>query len=145
MDEYDQFINPSLQSKRALSLSTAEQTYKSFFARLKELWTKSKVSWKVFITGIAPLTLSNLASGFNVAENISFRSEFSGVCGLTHKDVEATLDTICPAEAKMHIGTMKRLFNGYHFARSESVDPVYNTTTCLNFFRVRSQPFSIRI
>jgi len=50
---------------------------------------------KIFITGIAPLLLSDTGGGFNIAQNISFEPQFAAVCGLTTDDVKDTLRLFC--------------------------------------------------
>jgi len=36
---------------------------------------------RVFITGVSPVVMSDIASGYNIAENIYFEPEFNDLCG----------------------------------------------------------------
>ena len=36
---------------------------------------------RVFITGVSPVVMSDITSGYNIAENIYFEPEFNNLCG----------------------------------------------------------------
>ena len=98
---------------------------------------------RVFITGISPLSLTDVGRGFNVAKNLSFQREMAGLCGLTRTDIEASLREICGSDheaCQKHLSTMTKCLDGYHFCDKEKVETVYNTQTCLDFLQVRFSP-----
>jgi len=143
VDEYDSFSNEYLEpySIALWDGTIVEMTFKSFWATVKSLLGPTKGIQKVFITGISPLSLNDVASGFNVATNLSFNEVLSGLCGLTRADVEASLKEICGSDLgayEHHISIMAKFFNGYHFCKNKPVEPLYNTETCLRYLQVRT-------
>jgi hypothetical protein len=93
---------------------------------------------KVYITGVTPLFLSDLISGGNDQENISFSSQISTICGLTQSDVLEALRIICnnEEEVQKHFKELKQHTNGYHFCDERRVDPIFNTQTALSYLQV---------
>ena len=49
---------------------------------------------KFFITGVSPIDLSHVTSGFNIQANVSFDDRLSGLCGLTRDDVKHALSVL---------------------------------------------------
>ena len=97
-----------------------------------------EVHSRIFITGISPLSLVDIGSGFNVAINLSFSEKMCGLCGLADTDIEATLRKVCSSAFQCHLRRMKEFYNGYHFCDHKTVPTMYNTETCLSYFQVRT-------
>jgi hypothetical protein len=115
------------------------------FRILKAFWSNvkagSKSSYgiqKVYITGVIPLLLSDLISGANDQQNISFSPRISTICGLTRSDVLAALRVICNSkeEIQKHLEELEHHANGYHFCQERSVERVFNTQTALSYLEV---------
>ena len=92
IDEYDNFSNRLLaqagkEAYRTLCHGTG--FFKSFFALLK---AKNKVVTRMFLTGVSPMTLDDVTSGFNIADNISQKPQLATLCGFTHEDIREALD-----------------------------------------------------
>jgi len=142
VDEYDSFNNGYLEPNNATSRGTAvEETFKSFWSRVKELAGPTKGIPRAFITGISPLALSDIVSGFNIATNRSFDKDLAGLCGLTSTDIKAALKEACGSDLdayQNHLSAMTEFFNGYHFCDQEKVETMYNTDTCLAYLQVRN-------
>jgi len=138
VDEYDAFGNDYLEPNRPTwEGSSVESVFKSFWAEVKSLLIKHGIQ-RSFITGISPLSLTDIVSGFNVAKNISFNEKVSGLCGLTRSDVEAALKKVCgPEDYKEHLRSMVEYCNGFYFCRSRNGETVFNTETCLDHLQVR--------
>src|SRR5579871_4330748 len=75
---------------------------------LREFWSNVKAGKgkfygidKVYMTGVTPLLLSDLTSGANEQEHISFDHRFSTMCGLTQSDIVGTLKAICNNEEEV--------------------------------------------
>ena len=47
---------------------------------------------RMFITGVSPLTLSDVTSGFNIGNNFSLRADFNGMIGFTEDEVRIMLE-----------------------------------------------------
>jgi hypothetical protein len=138
-DEYDAYANGYMDPHDPRSWSNTEP-----FNVLKAFWSNVKAGKsahgikKVYITGVTPLLLSDLISGGNDQENISFSSQISTICGLTQSDVLEALRIICnnEEEVQKHFKELKQHANGYHFCDERRVDPVFNTQTALSYLQV---------
>jgi hypothetical protein len=151
VDEYDAFPNNYLEPPKTVGgLKTVEgpkiawedtavgRTFRSFWATIKALCAEGIIK-RTFITGISPLSLSNLGSAYNVARNLSFDRDLAGLCGLTYSDLEDALMGIYkdPKAYNGFLPEMTKFFNGYHFCKDETVGTVYNTETCLAYLQCR--------
>ena len=76
---------------------------------------------RVFITGVSPIVLSDMTSGYNVAENITLHPDFSTLCGFREAEVKAALDRLAqecglgPEQAAETLDLMRTYYNGYRF------------------------------
>ena len=94
VDEYDNFTNELIatrQEGRYQHLVHGTGMLKTFFKAIKE-WTRSGVVARTFITGVNPLLLDDLTSGFNIAANLSIEREFARMLGFDAKDVRGLVD-----------------------------------------------------
>ena len=141
VDEYDTFSNDYLEpySNVTWQGTAAEATFKSFWSTVKSLLGPTQGISRTFITGILPLSLTSVGSGFNVARNISSDKNVAGLCGLTRTDIEAALKEVGGSDTnayKKHLSIITNYFNGYHFCNRETVETVYNTVTCIDYLQV---------
>ena len=49
---------------------------------------------RLFITGVSPVVMSDITSGFNIAENIYLEPDFNDLCGFWEDEVAKTLRQI---------------------------------------------------
>ncbi|KAF8532779.1 AAA-ATPase-like domain-containing protein, partial [Trichophaea hybrida] len=93
IDEYDSFsnahinINPTSPNWNAMYPAGI---IRSFYATMKSC-TRPLQLVKYFITGVSPVALADVSSGFNIERNVTFLNALSGLCGLTREDVKAAL------------------------------------------------------
>ena len=93
IDEYDHFTNAILSDVESLHRYT-EETHKedylrAFFNKVKA-GTDSSIK-RCFITGVSPVTMDDLTSGFNIGTNYSLSPEFNEMTGFTEKEVREML------------------------------------------------------
>jgi hypothetical protein len=94
----------------------------------------------VFITGVSPVVMSDITSGYNIAEDIFFEPEFADLCGFREEEVLETLRKIvsgCGLEDKIAdeaLEVMHIYYNGYNFI-PRGTEFIYNPTLCLYFFK----------
>jgi len=138
IDEYDQFANAILayNMKDFLEIVGKGGFVRSFYEVLKGA-TQTGVVQKMFITGVTPITLDSLSSGFNIVSNISNRKKFNAMAGFVHQEalysLEQSIFTRCKdIDKEALLEKIKRWYNGYLF-NGESTDRVYNATL-LNYF-----------
>jgi hypothetical protein len=145
-DEYDAFANNYLESPNTVEPhknfwdSEVGRTLICFWSTVKSLCSE-KIE-RIFITGVLPLSLSGIGSGFNIARNLSFHPHLAGLCGLTSSDLKKVLEEIRKDDkddkndkGDKHLSKMTKSFNGYHFCGHEKVETVYNTEACLAYLQ----------
>ena len=72
IDEYDNFTNTIISSTgndRYMAITHGEGFYRHFFNVIKAGTTGGPIS-KLFITGVSPVTMDDVTSGFNIGDNI---------------------------------------------------------------------------
>lgn len=140
IDEYDNFANQLVTGHKDLlyqQLTADESFFKSFFKTLKE-GRETGAIVNVFITGVLPILIDELASGFNIASIITLRPEFEAMLGFTQAEVDHLLDdvytdyAIDPATRPLVDTTIRNHYNGYHFVDPEGA-ALYNSTILMYF------------
>lgn len=144
IDEYDNFANEVLvqdvTQQRYYDLLAGEGVVKSLFKLIKSSASEGQVA-RVLITGVSPLVLSDLTSGYNVATSIYLETRFNELCGLTHHEliplVEQVLDSCKQPKEQVAVvlETMRQFYNGYRFCENPSSSLVYNPTLVFYFLR----------
>ncbi len=140
IDEYDNFANQLITGHKDhlyKQLMANEGFLKTFFKLLKE-GRKTGAIHNVFITGVLPITIDELASGFNIANFITLEPEFENMLGFTQTEVDRLLDEIYedfqfdPATRAETDAVIKSNYNGYHFVDPDG-ETLYNSTILLYF------------
>ena len=136
IDEYDHFANEllSFDLERFKSTVSKNGFVRKFYEVLK-LATRNSIVERMFITGVSPITLDSLTSGFNISDNISLNPIFHNMMGFTHAEVEMMLKETGIAAEKLQ-GMMSDLaewYNGYQFARIG--EPLFNPDMLLYFLK----------
>lgn len=119
IDEYDHFANEllSFDMPRFKSEVSRNGFVRKFYESFKTASGEGIVD-RIFITGVSPITLDSLTSGFNISDNITLNPLFHGMMGFTHEEVEALVHRSGIAADKVS-GLMADLaawYNGYAFA-----------------------------
>ena len=141
IDEYDHFTNKILSEPACLNDYKTETHgtgyLRSFFDTVKG-GTDSSIK-RVFVTGVSPVTMDDLTSGFNIGTNYSLSPEFNELVGFTEEDVRAMLDyyaTTCEFHHTTDelIAIMKPWYDNYCFAKqSFGRTTLYNSNMVLYF------------
>ncbi len=142
IDEYDNFANEVLMSARGDSqvryeaLLYGEGALKAIFKAVKAASAGAGLD-RTFITGVAPVVLSDLSSGYNIAQNIYLEPALNPLCGFTEAEVTAQVAQIkrtCASALPLaEPETMLRNFyNGYRFS-PDAAELIYNPTLALYF------------
>ena len=144
IDEYDNFANTimmGVQNKigRYHALVHDEGVLRTLFKAVKSS-TSGSMFDRVFITGVSPVVMSDITSGYNIAENIYSKPKFNDLCGFRENEVRIVIEQIvdeCDFDAEKANETldlMKTYYNGYLFAFGLD-EYIYNPTLCLYFFK----------
>ncbi len=145
IDEYDNFANDVLMQdvsdeQRYRELLEGEGILKTLFKIIKASASEGKIS-RVFITGVSPVVLSDMTSGYNVATSIYLEPRFNELCGLTQEELTPLIRQVLNecgqniAEQASVQETLRQFYNGYRFCHRAERPLVYNPTLCFYFLR----------
>ena len=141
IDEYDNFTNTVLNEQGEevyWAMTHAEGFYRDIFKKFKGSFDR------IFITGVSPVTLDDVTSGFNIGWHISTKEEFNQMLGFSTEDVREMFTyyrnngLIRPdANIEAIIEDMKPWYDNYCFAE-EALDTqsrVFNCDMVLYYLR----------
>ena len=121
IDEYDNFTNGILKgnAEKLLSIVSGEGFVKGFYATIKENIGLGTVE-RFFATGIAPVTLDSMTTGFNIATDITRNPLFTSMIGFTEQEVIEIIKEVLSEkkeeEQKEIYEIMKKYYDGYRFS-----------------------------
>ncbi len=144
IDEYDNFANEVLASRdrgedRYHALVGGEGVIKTVFKAIKSA-AEGRGLDRVFITGVSPVVMADITSGYNVVKDISLTPALADLCGFHESEIVPILrrlvaDCAQPAERiDEALGMMRTYYNGYNFSLGDAGGQVYNPTLALYFF-----------
>ena len=84
IDEYDNFTNTVLNEQGEnvyWAITHADGFYRDVFKKFKGMFER------IFITGVSPVTLDDVTSGFNIGWHISTKPEFNQMLGFSQEEV----------------------------------------------------------
>lgn len=148
IDEYDNFANTILTTAGQdayHNLTHGEGFFRQFFNLLKGA-TAGQFSGltRLYITGVSPVTMDDVTSGFNIGDNLSIEAQFNELVGFTEAEVRDILEHYRAAgslklDVDFCLETMKPWYDGYCFAQrlaTESQEPrIYNSTLVWHFVK----------
>jgi hypothetical protein len=139
VDEYDNFTNTILATKGHdvyHHITHADGFYRDVFKKFKPIFDR------IVLTGVSPVTLDDLTSGFNIAENVSMTKQFNNVLGFTTEEVQEmlqyyTVRGLIPNETDRMMQDMEVWYDGYCFSRSclKSGVRIFNSSMVIKYLR----------
>ncbi len=141
IDEYDNFTNTVLNElgeKVYWAITHAEGFYRDIFKKFKGSFER------IFITGVSPVTLDDVTSGFNIGWHISTKEEFNQMLGFSTEDVRELFTYYqkqgkIPADRDIEaiINEMKPWYDNYCFSKNalETQSKVFNCDMVLYYLR----------
>ena len=140
IDEYDHFANEliSFNFKFFEKSVTQNGFVRKFYENLKKATWDSVID-RLFITGVSPITLDSMTSGFNIGTNISLFKEFHSMMGFEEDEVQNILVQIGVKDSDLTsvLNDLRAWYDGYLF-HIEALSHVYNPDMVL-YFAVRYQ------
>lgn len=134
IDEYDYFANELLgfAPDKFRDLVSKNGKVRKWYEILKK-GTETVID-RIFITGVAPITLDSLTSGFNIGKDITQDVEFNEMMGFTREELIEILDKqkISKEEQEEILPIMKNNYDGYKFS-IKAKEQIYNSNMCLYF------------
>ena len=133
IDEYDHFANDLIAmgvKSVYKKMVQANGVVRDFYETLK-IGTSAVVD-RIFITGISPVMLDDLTSGFNIAANLTIEERYNNMLGFTRQEVDWLLKETGVNEDFINVD-MDRYYNGYLF-HENATERVFNPSMILYFF-----------
>ena len=134
IDEYDHFANELLgfYPENFRNLVSKNGRVRKWYEVLKE-GTETVID-RIFITGVAPITLDSLTSGFNIGKDITQDIEYNDMMGFTKNELVEILNSqdISEEEQKKILPILKENYDGYKFSLNAK-NQIYNSNMCLYF------------
>ncbi|KAA6301483.1 MAG: hypothetical protein EZS26_002357 [Candidatus Ordinivivax streblomastigis] len=135
IDEYDHFANDLI----AMGTESGDDTYRKiirangvvrdFYETLKQ--GSETVVDRILLTGITPIMLDDLTSGFNIANNLSLDPIYNEALGFTRTEVDWLMEVTGVDKSKINVD-IEFLYNGYLFHKNGK-NRVYNPSMMLYF------------
>lgn len=123
IDEYDHFANELLSFKTDMFSEIISKTgfVRKWYEVLKT-GTESIVK-RIFATGVSPITLDSLTSGFNIGSDITRDPRFNEMMGFTEEEVRSLIlntskNTLQKEELDNLVDELRKNYNGYLFSES---------------------------
>ena len=141
VDEYDNFTNVVLNEQGEevyTALTHASGFYREIFKVFKGMFSK------IFMTGVSPVTLDDLTSGFNIGWHISTKPAFNQMLGFSTEDVRELFTyykengEIRPdSDVEAIIEEMKPWYDNYCFSKSalKTQSKVFNSDMVFYYLR----------
>ena len=153
IDEYDNFTNTILSSygkDRYRSVTHGDGFIRSFFNAIKVATTAPGASLeRLFITGVSPITMDDVTSGFNIGTNVSMDADFNNVVGFSELEVREMLayykkEGVLEGNVNEVLEVMKPWYDNYCFSPDCLDKPMYNSDMTLyflnNYMRLKKVP-----
>ncbi|ETR72558.1 MAG: AAA-ATPase [Candidatus Magnetoglobus multicellularis str. Araruama] len=141
IDEYDNFTNTILTTSgknKYIELTHGEGSFRYFFNLLKGLTSMPDSGLdKLFITGVSPVTMDDVTSGFNIGTNVSLDTSINEFMGFTESETMDILQYYHQAgrlslEPNFCMDIMKQWYNNYRFA-PDAQTVLFNSDMVLYF------------
>ena len=140
IDEYDNFTNTILTTAgqgKYHEITHGAGFFRFFFNVLKGATDQVDpgVS-RMFITGVSPVTMDDVTSGFNIGRNITLLPVFNELLGFTDQDVTELLDYYgIPGTGQDGVmGLMREWYDSYRFS-GRAGTTLFNTDMVLYFVK----------
>ena len=140
IDEYDNFANTVLAHRGADAyhlFTHGDGFYRNFFGTLKAGAIETGAIERLFVTGVSPITMDDVTSGFNIGTNLSLRPKFNEMVGFTEQEVRNVVETyrkigVLDQDPEAALDVMREWYDGYRFAAT-APNVVYNTDMVLYY------------
>ena len=134
IDEYDHFANELLgfNTSQFKTLVSKNGKVRKWYEVLKE-GTETVID-RIFITGVAPITLDSLTSGFNIGTDLTQKKKFNEMLGFTENELIELMKAqeISKEKQAELLPIMKENYDGYKFSL-DGKERIYNSNMCLYF------------
>ena len=137
IDEYDNFANELITGGKQNTykgILHGEGFVKVFYKALKDASADNFA--RIFMTGVSPIMLDDLTSGFNITMNYTLDRNLNAMLGFTRDELFSIMDKVGLNDCELRIKIcedMTEYYNGYKF--NEKCKSVFNPDMTMHFFR----------
>ena len=135
IDEYDQFANELVghDTERFNAIVGRSGFVRKFYEMIKFSANEGVVS-RFFATGVSPLTVDSLTSGFNITSSLGQELRFHDLMGFKQSEVVHVLQQVGASDAEMPnlLADLKAWYNGYLF-HPKAPESLYNSDMIMYF------------
>jgi len=135
IDEYDHFTNEILiRDLSEFKRSVSQDGYIRKFYEAIKIATRQGFVDRFFITGVSPVTMDGLTSGFNIVKHLTGDAKYHDLMGFTEEETLVLLNLVLEDKnrAAQIMTDLKAWYNGYNF-NEEVNHTVYNSDMVLYF------------
>jgi Predicted AAA-ATPase len=135
IDEYDHFTNELISFNfDFFAKSVTENGFVRKFYEVLKIATWDGVVDRIFITGVSPVTVDSMTSGFNIGTNLSLHPNFHSMMGFIEKEVAQILRGIGVKKINLTnvLDDLRAWYDGYLF-HIDAKSHVYNPNMVLSF------------
>jgi len=135
IDEYDHFANELISFDfDYFSKAVTENGFVRKFYETIKTATRDTIVDRLFITGVSPITLDSMTSGFNIGTNLSLRPALHAMMGFKQAEVRDILKGIGIENGQLAetLKDLKAWYNGYLF-NTRAKESIYNPDMVLYF------------
>lgn len=144
IDEYDHFANEILAFNfRQFGGMVSQNGFVRKFYEAIKTETGNGVVQRFFATGVTPITLDSMTSGFNIASNVSMDTALNSAQGFSEDEVVQIIKTVSlrhtnDFDVNTILPDLKKWYNGYLFSE-DAKERVYNSDMILYFAKEYSK------
>ena len=122
IDEYDNFTNRLIRAEgneRYEGVTHGAGFYREWFKSFKGTFSR------IFMTGVSPVTMDDLTSGFNIATNISQNANYNSMIGFTKEETKKIFADFKGVgkfvnDIDKHLETVEKWYDGYCFSKENA-------------------------
>ena len=135
VDEYDQFANELLSFNQTnFKDSIGRNGFVRKFYETVKVATAEGLIGRIFLTGVSPVAIDALTSGFNIITDLTLKPAFNEMIGFTHPEAASLLLKcgISEEKSKLLIADLMKWYNGYKFS-TNAVNSLFNSNMLIYF------------
>ncbi len=137
IDEYDNFANNVLieySEEIYQKITHAGGFLRNFFTLIKGL-TDSREIDRLFISGVSPLVMADVTSGFNIGDNISLYPDFASMVGFNREELKGLIEYYLPNQYEPLLPMLSEWYDNYCFDENLIENNIFNSISILYFLK----------
>ena len=137
IDEYDNFANNVLieyNEEIYRKITHAGGFLRNFFTLIKGMTDNREID-RLFISGVSPLVMADVTSGFNIGDNISLWPDFASMVGFNKYELKGLIEYYIPGQYETLFPLLSEWYDNYCFDENLIENNIFNSTSILYFIK----------